>query len=394
MTKPGCMTTNSPELIAAIHRSGRQGVIAVTGGGSLAVSRLLSVPGASRFLLEARVPYASAALAEWLTRAPEQACSRETALAMAVVAFQRACQLTSNGNDVAIGVGCTAALVSDRPKRGAHRAWIATQTSSTTRLIELTLEKGRRDRVAEEHVVAESLLWLLGKSCGLDSLPDFPIQDGDGWREESVDAHPLLQELFRARRDAVWNIRPNNGTTRVWQAQSEAQPRALLSGSFNPLHEGHRELARAAERRIGGPVAFELAWINVDKPPLDFLTIEARCRQFEDSPVVLTRAATFREKSRLFPNTTFIVGVDTAKRILNPKYYANESDMRAALEEIRSNGCQFLVAGRIAGDRFETLSDLNTPDVARELFVELPESEFRRDLSSTELRQQQAPHER
>jgi nicotinamide mononucleotide (NMN) deamidase PncC len=388
------MSQISPELISAIHQSGRRGVIVVTGGGSLAISSLLSVPGASRFLLEARVPYASAALTEWLTHEPEQACSRETALAMAVVAFQRACHLTSNC-DVAIGVGCTAALISDRPKRGAHRAWIATQTSSSTHLVELTLDKGRRDRVAEERVVADALLGLLGRGCGLDSLPDFTIQDGDRLREESVDAHPLLQELFSNQREVVWNICPNNNATaRAWQEQSEIQPRALLSGSFNPFHEGHRELARAAERRIGGSVAFELAWVNVDKPPLDFLTIESRCQQFEDSPVVLTRAPTFREKARLFPGMTFVVGVDTAERILQPRYYASESDMHAALEEIRSRACRFLVAGRIVGDRFETLSDLNIPPAARELFVELPESEFRRDLSSTELRRQQARSER
>ena len=61
---------SAPDLISAIHGSGRQAVIAVTGGGSLAISDLLSVPRASAFVLEAIVPYAPSALTQWLGREP------------------------------------------------------------------------------------------------------------------------------------------------------------------------------------------------------------------------------------------------------------------------------------------------------------------------------------
>ena len=135
-------------------------------------------------------------------------------------------------------------------------------------------------------------------------------------------------------------------------------------------------------------MAFELAWVNVDKPPLDFLTIDARCRQFADRPVVLTHAPTFVLKSRLFHNAAFVVGIDTAERIVQPKYYGSEAEMLAALTEIRSHGCRFLVAGRRGEDSFRTLSKLNLPLQARELFEEISEGEFRRDISSTELRKQ------
>lgn len=39
--------------------------------------------------------------------------------------------------------------------------------------------------------------------------------------------------------------------------------------------------------------------------------------------VILSRAALFLEKARLFPNTKFIVGLDTALRVLDKKYYSN-----------------------------------------------------------------------
>lgn len=379
MTTPALMDPHQEQLVASLHACGRQAVIAVTGGGSLAISDLLTVPGASAFLLEARVPYSPAALTEWLGREPEQCCSRETALAMSVVAWQRASQLSSR-TDNAVGVGCTAALVSNRPKRGEHRVWIATHASTATRLVGLTLAKGRRDRPAEERLVADTLLRLLGETCGLASLLEIKLLDDDSQTSDACVAHPLLVDLVAGRRETVWSIGSE------WRTEPPIQPAGLLAGSFNPLHDGHRELARVAERRLGGQVAFELAWINVDKPPLDFLTIESRCRQFTDRPVVLTREPTFVRKSRLFPNTAFVVGIDTAERIVQPKYYGRDADVFAALDEVRLRGCRFLVAGRRVGDSFRTLSQLNLPPSLADLFEEIPEAEFRRDLSSTELR--------
>lgn len=373
------MDQTQQQFVNAMHSSGRQAVIAVTGGGSLAISDLLAVPGASSFLLEARVPYSPVALTEWLGREPEQCCSRETALAMAVVAWQRAGQLSSKP---AVGVGCTAALVSNRPKRGEHRAWIATHTTTATRLVGLTLAKGQRDRASEERLVADVLLRLLGETCELASLPEIKLLDDDSQTSEACVAHPLLVGLVTGRREMLWSIHSE------WRTEPPVQPSGLLAGSFNPLHDGHRELAQVAERQLGGQVAFELAWVNVDKPPLDFLTIESRCRQFTDRPVVLTREPTFVRKSRLFPDTTFIVGIDTAERIVQPKYYGSETDMLVALNELRSHGGRFLVAGRREQNSFRALSDLKLPPQARDLFEAIPEAEFRHDISSTELRKQ------
>ena len=378
-------------LLLAIHSSGRQAVIAVAGGGSLAISDLLTVPGASAFLLEARVPYSAPALTEWLGRAPEQSCSRETALAMSVVAYQRARQMSAD-SEMAIGVGCTAALVSDRPKRGEHRAWIATQTMNATRLIELSLSKGLRDRPAEERLVADALLRLLSQTCGLTSLPEVVLQEGDSLVCAGGVADPLLVDLVAGRRTKLWTVPAealaDPATPVVWKAEPLIKPAGLLAGSFNPLHDGHRELVRVAEQRLSGPVAFEMACVNVDKPPLDFLTIESRCRQFTERPVVLTHAPTFVLKSRLFPNTAFVVGIDTAERIVQPKYYGGEAEMISALSEIRSQGVRFLVAGRLDRKSFHTLRDLGLPPSLRDLFEEISEAEFRCDLSSTELRKQ------
>src|SRR6516164_6367017 len=100
-------------LIEQIHAAPQQAVIAVTGGGVSAIAGLLSVPGGSRTVLEAVVPYSALALADWLGKRPQHFCSEETALAMAAVAFQRARHLADGASapvSQQIGVACTASL--------------------------------------------------------------------------------------------------------------------------------------------------------------------------------------------------------------------------------------------------------------------------------------------
>jgi hypothetical protein len=54
----------------------------------------------------------------------------------------------------------------------------------------------------------------------------------------------------------------------------------------------------------------------------------------------------------LFPSTTFVIGADTAERLVAPKYYGDdEARMHVALEEIANLGSSFLVAVRIDAAR-------------------------------------------
>ncbi len=101
------------EIISALHTAPGQWVLALTGGGASAAAALLSVPGGSRTLLEVIIAYSEAALAEFLSRAPEQSCSVATSQAMAHSAYTRA-QWLATGAHV-LGLGCTASLVSERP---------------------------------------------------------------------------------------------------------------------------------------------------------------------------------------------------------------------------------------------------------------------------------------
>ena len=124
------MTASYTDLIARIHASSTRVMLVVTGGGTQAVADLLAVPGASQTILEVLVPYSAASLKEFLRAVPQQAVSVETAAALAKTAYQRAASLCA-GDDTLVGVSCTAALVTDRPKkrrapcphRHLYRSW-------------------------------------------------------------------------------------------------------------------------------------------------------------------------------------------------------------------------------------------------------------------------------
>src|SRR5690348_16505800 len=103
------------DLVRLIHTSSAQVVLALNGG-SRAIAELLKVPGGSRTLLEARVPYSESALVEWLGSPPEEFCSARTARAMAVAGFFRALHFGA-GETSAAGIAASASLASDRPKR-------------------------------------------------------------------------------------------------------------------------------------------------------------------------------------------------------------------------------------------------------------------------------------
>ena len=380
------------QLISALHGSGRKAALAITGGGSGAVGELLRVPGGSRLLIEAQIPYDEQALAAFLGFAPAQACSAETAIAMAQAARARAAGLAPSpgvgvGIDLVVGLGATAALVSDRPRRGEHRFHLAFANAAGVAHCTCVLAKGRRDRAAEEDLVARAIVLWLARACGVAALSPQSLVDADEHYAETVVAAvaavDTIDQLLAGELDRI-TVQPDGQ-----MMLSAPRPFVLFPGSFNPMHEGHVLLARVAEELRQQPLAFEISVTNVDKPPLLGETVRHRLAQFAwKSPVELTRAPTFLEKSRLFPSTTFVIGADTAERLVAPKYYGDdELRMHMALEEIANAGSSFLVAVRIdAVGRVRALTDIPVPRRYADLFSEIPEHHFRVDTSSSEIR--------
>ena len=182
------------------------------------------------------------------------------------------------------------------------------------------------------------------------------------------------------------------------QDETPASPEFLFPGSFDPKHEGHRKISEYVERIYGATVEYELSVENVDKPALGFLETLNRLFQFiPRDPIWLTQQSTFEGKASLFPKATFVVGVDTIIRVGDPQYYQSHQSRQQAIKAIAASGCRFLVFGRRL-DRAVTVSGVKLPGFCqlenlvlgedlRQLCSQVPESAFRCDISSSELRE-------
>ncbi|MCY4094034.1 MAG: hypothetical protein OXG05_02780 [Gammaproteobacteria bacterium] len=338
-------------------------------GGSLLISDLATSRGASKVLLAAHVPYHNQAMIDLLGYEPRSYCSALTSRRLAMRALLQARQLTKAPDGRSLyGVGITAALRSDQPKRGEHRAYLALQTSHKTVVWHIPFEKDALSRRQEERKLADLSLRLLASGLELeDDTADFNLV-GTALVNDSV--AQLLGETPAFHGDPG---------------------RAVLPGAFNPLHDGHRRIFDIAKQRLNQRVAFELSVRNVDKPGLDFIDIDERVNQFGSDAYVLTNQPKFIEKARLLFNKaggTFVVGSDTVARIDHVRYHESAKHRNDAIAELRDLGIRFLVFGRREGDEFRTLDDLELGADLTDLCDGVAASEFRCDISSTEIRTQ------
>lgn len=366
-------------LLERIHDSPVQLVLEFTGAGSLALFWLHSLGGSSRTILEASDRYAPSSLIDAIGFRPDRFTGRDTSAALARVALARARKLAEPGTPV-VGVSASATIATDRTKRGEHRAVVALAGPLGVQIMKVVLDKGGRDRAGEEELVSRLILSAVADGNGLLVRPDSGIGAADSLTEEfepeGVAAGLAASGGAALLQQPDLTVGPADGLSNL----------LIVSGSFNPLHHGHLGLAAAASAHSGRPALFELPLLNADKPGLKFAEAQRRMTQFAgQGQLLLTGAPLFVDKARLFPGSTFVIGVDTAARLLDERFYG-DGGASGALAELDSLGARFLVAGRKRGDSFVTVADIELPADHAHLFSELPD--FRQDISSTELREQ------
>ena len=157
----GLSVTGRRNLVSNLHSASMKIVLAVTGGGAACIYDLLTVPGASQTVLEVVVPYSSSALKELLGKSSNQSVSLETAREMASVCRERA-QILDPGNIQVAGVACTAALTTNRSRRGDNQAWVVVSTHEANYEFHLELDKDVDRRVDEDRIVSDVLLKSIG----------------------------------------------------------------------------------------------------------------------------------------------------------------------------------------------------------------------------------------
>jgi nicotinic acid mononucleotide adenylyltransferase len=315
--------------------------------------------------------------------APAQFTSAGVAQAMAVTAYQRASHLVDNAEPV-VGVSCTATIATDRVKRGDHRCGVAVYDAASLRQYHLVLRKGQRTRQQEEQLVSLLIIKAIAAACQVNDELALELSAAEVL-EEHFESVRLLPQMLAG--EVAWLTISSAGNITRGETLSGV---ILLSGSFNPLHQGHRQLAEIAARRLQRPLFFELPLVNAAKGQIQPEETLRRSAQFIGfAPLLLTQAPLFSQKAELFPNSVFIVGADTAMRLLQPRFYHDDpAEMFAAFDTIQRQGCHFLVAGRVEPDEdhFLTMADVDIPAGYQDLFEQIPEADFRLDISSSEIR--------
>ncbi len=375
------MNDDIRHLIERIHSTEYMASLAIAGAGAPAVSWILGVAGASKTVLDVQIPYASSAMVEYVGSEPEQFVSESASRALAQAAYRRAVGLRQEDTPV-VGISCTATIATDRPKRGDHRCHVSTYDAAGWGTATLTLTKGLRTRDEEDDTVSRLILNSLAQSFGLDGRVDPGLSKSE---EILRTGHRFEEPMDALSAGHIGHIIVNADGNQSADSRFRG---AILSGSFNPLHEGHTRLTNVASRLLNKRSIYELSISNVDKPDLERSEIARRIEQFKrEADIAVTRVPAFYEKARLFPGSTFVIGFDTMTRLIDPGYYGDSrSQMSAALSELRALGCDFLVAGRVINGEFKTLDQLPIPSEYAEMFTQIPEAEFREDISSTQIR--------
>jgi nicotinic acid mononucleotide adenylyltransferase/nicotinamide mononucleotide (NMN) deamidase PncC len=350
-----------------------------------------------------------------------------------------------------VGVGCASALVSSSSPENVkgYGHIVATRADGSTLALNVTLagrqDNQNRSRVEEDVFISHLVLRVMelvqrAESEGMKT-DDMKTEAGDAIAEKwepslailagEKDVPTVAAEQLLSGDAQVMVLLPmyKDGKPTSFRAlEFPVVPNGSLvvPGSFNPPHKGHISLVNAAIKATMNnldehistqepPIFMELSLTNADKAPIDPSDVSHRVNTFlelNDMPeqwgILLTRAPLFSEKvsaledciidpaEGYFPKMSFVIGTDTMVRILNPKYYGGEES--AMQEAVRSmKDVHFCVGGRLEQKnnsseppRFvsgaEELEGL--PHDIRNMFTIIKEEDFRVDISSSEIREQ------
>jgi nicotinic acid mononucleotide adenylyltransferase len=219
-------------------------------------------------------------------------------------------------------------------------------------------------------------------------------------------------ERILSGQDKVVLMRPNDDHTdfEVLHSAHVLQHALVFPGSFNPPHRGHVALARASAEAMDrcDMVYFEISITNPDKPSIPAAEVATRVLQFLELDnstngnwgILLTDAPLFVQKATIlaprYGHLMFAIGSDTLVRLIDPKYY-NDSPIQM-LTALHTMNCNYIVGGRVVQQKLLSDAGAGAFVSGLELLKELPEAlaarfqilpDFRVDISSTELRQQQ-----
>lgn len=372
-------------------------ILAITGGGTEVIGSLLKYGGGSKCILEAIVPYSKEASIKLVGgKEPEHFCSRDHALDLAVVSWKRAKEYRADRP--AMGVGSCARLGVDGERKGrVHEIWVAIQTDRETFTwhVEFTTLNDLSYRETEEEACAKLIYYAIGVASDINAEAAYRTLQAFLFSNEKIEScvqrgNDQAYGVFTGIRR--FEIFPNPGHRLNSQS-------VIFPGSFNPLHDGHINMAAAVWKKLGRETVFEICINNTDKPSIDYMRLQERMSniftKLKDEPwfggIMVTDRPTFLEKGRMlkaYGMTTFLVGSDTLTRINDPKYYPDRG-WHVPYQEMYSTGMSFIVCERGYANHGQMGYNFGLTEYPIPI-ISIPESFYKDSgISSTQLRKQQ-----
>lgn len=384
------------DKVRALHASPYKVAVACTGVGAMLNHVLWHLGGASSTIIGSSFPYMREATDRLvgfpLLEAGYMSITAAHALSAAAYYGAQTDIFTAQQIDdvrYLIGVGMTGAVATNRRRRGEDVARISLRLLDGSVIkvyeIELFLQKETLGRNGQDLLCNIVLLNGILTLARLETIPLYEVfgstspqfvydeVDPDRGHEIVPDEVVLRVSERRTResdaqqslemvRDAAQH--PGGLTFdcsgNLLSVGQHHGPLCVVPASIAPLTPAHVAMVRKAAIQTGLVPILDVTRNNADpnKPAFSFEQLVDRAKQLIGiAPVMLSEAnGRFLDKARTirtsepgqpYQQLTFVIGVDTAARILMPKYYEDVSaGVETVLREFIALNVNFLVVGR------------------------------------------------